>query len=119
MQSLNKNLLKAFTILLFVVLPVSTLAHHSTASFNNSNTSGIELEGKIVQLNWRNPHPSMLLQISETNDLWQIQIPGTINTLTQAGINENTFKLDQLVTVTGQASNQINNYLHGSGLQPG
>ncbi len=117
MHSINKNILKAFYTLFFIAIPASSLAHHSTAAFGNNGSSGIELEGRLVQLNWRNPHPSMLLQISETNELWQIQIPGTINTLVQAGITENSFKLDQVITVTGLASGQIKNYLHGSGMQ--
>jgi len=109
----SKNtLIKTIMLVLSVTLfPSFGLAHHSSSEFTNTR---IELEGTLLQVSWRNPHPSLTFQLSNTGELWNIQIPGTIESLPAIGITASSFKIGQNVNIAGFASSRIENYLQGT-----
>ena len=99
------------TVVLVSLLPSLGLTHHSSSEFTPTR---IELEGTLLQVSWRNPHPSLTFQLSNTAELWNIQIPGTIESLTALGLTASSFEVGQSVNIAGLASNRIENYLQGT-----
>lgn len=111
-SKIKKSFIKTLVAVLLVsLLPSLGLAHHSSSEFTPTR---IELEGALLQLNWRNPHPSLTFQSSSTEKLWNIQLPGTIESLSAIGITANSFEVGQSVKIAGLTSNRIENYLQGS-----
>lgn len=107
----NKFLNKIVAIVLVSFLPTLGLAHHSSSEFTAIR---IELEGTLLQVNWRNPHPSLTFQSAATAELWNIQLPGTIEALSEKGITANSFEIGQSVKIAGLTSNRIEHYLQGT-----
>ena len=107
-----------FTLTLFSLYAITSNAHHSRAEFSGET---IELTGELIDINWRNPHPTFKLQESSNlNEIWEIQSYGFIGSLTNQGINAETFQLGQKVTFVGLVSGRRNNLLLGSNvLLPG
>lgn len=109
---LKKSFITTLVAVLVVsLLPTLVLAHHSSSEFTPAR---IELEGQLLQLSWRNPHPSLTFQSSNTEELWNIQLPGTIESLSAIGITANSFEVGQNVKIAGLVSNRIENYLQGT-----
>jgi hypothetical protein len=80
-------------------------AHHSYAATFNVNER-IELEGKVVQFMFRNPHS--FLQVEAPNDQgvvqrWSVEWSGTAS-LTSQGIERGTLKVGDFVKVTAMPS---------------
>lgn len=98
-------------VVLISLMPTLGLAHHSSSEFTPAR---IELEGTLLQLSWRNPHPSLTFQSSNTEALWNIQLPGTIESLSALGITADSFEIGQIVNIAGLASNRIENYIQGT-----
>ena len=99
------------SILILTLFPALTMAHHSSSEFTNTR---IELQGYLIQVSWRNPHPSLTLQLLNTEELWNIQIPGTIESLRANNITENSFEIGQSIKITGLTSSRTVNYLQGT-----
>ena len=73
-----------FTLSL-LVLPTTGSAHHSRAEFADDVQ---EIEGEIVEIAWRNPHP--VLTVSATNaageeELWEVESWSSANALARTG----------------------------------
>ena len=47
--------------LLLLILPFDLSAHHSRAEY----VEEIELEGTLVDILWRNPHPGFTIEVEE------------------------------------------------------
>ena len=84
-------------------LQVPALAHHSfSAEFEADKTA--ELDGKIVQVWWNNPHIRYRLQVTgedgATED-WELQA-SSITAMQQLGWNATTLKVGDELKVSGQ-----------------
>ena len=85
-----------FTLSVLLV-PTIGSAHHSRAEFADDV---VEIEGEIVEIAWRNPHP--VLTISVTNDageqeLWEVESWSSANGLARKGVVGDVFELGQEV----------------------
>lgn len=84
-------------------LPPPAFAHHSVAYYSDEV---IELTGRIVDVEWRNPH--IRLKIDAVNDrgiieTWRME-GNSIYNLRRIGITADLFPIGQQLTVTGNAS---------------
>jgi hypothetical protein len=75
-------------------------AHHSHAEFSDEVQI---VEGELLAVAWRNPHPSMTLEAAD-GEVWSVQVLGNINGLRRNGITGEIFTLGERVSITGQAS---------------
>ncbi len=98
-------------VVIVSLMPSLALAHHSSSEFTNAR---VELEGTLLQVSWRNPHPSLTFQLASTGELWNIQIPGTIESLTANDITANSFEIGQNINIAGLISARIEYYLQGT-----
>jgi hypothetical protein len=102
------TLSKSFTLLFAILLSSLSFAHHSSSEFSNAN---VEMEGQLRQINWRNPHPSLTFQSSKTEELWSLQLPGTIESLSARGISLDSFVIGQSLNISGLISRRSGNLL--------
>lgn len=91
-------------LLLSSALPVATVsAHHSfQASYDTDEVQ--EIKGKLVQLNFRNPHSSVMVMAPDANGVmqrWGVEWGGA-SALTKQGLTRDSFKPGDEVTITGQ-----------------
>jgi uncharacterized protein DUF6152 len=94
--------------LLFVVgilaTAVAAFAHHSfAATYDESKT--IEIKGKVVVFNFRNPHSSITVEVT-TNDKkvrWAVEGPGSTQ-LANTGVQNDTLRYGDEVVITGNPS---------------
>ncbi|MAM70249.1 MAG: hypothetical protein CMP91_03785 [Gammaproteobacteria bacterium] len=108
---IKKALIKILIIYLSAIFPSFALAHHAPAEFTNTR---IELEGTLLQVSWRNPHPGLNIQLSDTGAMWTVQIPETIRSLTENSITASTFEIGQTIKIVGFTSRQNENFLQGT-----
>lgn len=82
---------------------LSAGAHHSHAEFSSESRA---VEGELVSIAWRNPHPAMTLRALNggVEETWQIQVLGNINGLRRDGVTGEIFTIGERVSVTGQPS---------------
>src|ERR1044071_7429200 len=92
----------ALAILGVLVMPVSMMGHHGSASFDN--TKEIMLKGSVTEWLWANPH--CFLKVDAKDDTgsvrnWDLEL-GNRPDITGAGYKRTTFKAGDKVTVTVQ-----------------
>lgn len=103
-------------ILLFVMAGVLLLctamyAHHSYAATYDVNKE-IELEGRVVQFVFRNPHSFVHIQAPDHKGIqqrWSVEWAGT-SQLTNSGIGRETLRVGDDITVTGNPSRVSGEY---------
>lgn len=80
-------------------------AHHSHAEFSDETR---EIEGELVSVVWRNPHPAMTLSVTASGreELWRIQVLGNVNGLSRNGVTGERFKVGEHVRITGYLSDR-------------
>lgn len=86
-------------------------AHHSFAAVYNSNKE-ITLEGKIVQLLYRNPHSYVQVEAPDENGVmhrWSVEWGGAA-ALSGQGVQRDTFKTGDHVIITGYPSRTPGEY---------
>lgn len=93
------------TLLVLLVLPAATMAHHSTgAIFDRSRPA--EMEGTVTAVFWRNPHVGLTLLVENEAgepEEWEIE-GGTYNDLMRAGFDTDTVAVGDRVRVVGASS---------------
>jgi hypothetical protein len=100
-----KTIIKtAAFLLLGSALSASTAsAHHSfQASYDTDAVQ--EIKGKLVQLNFRNPHSSVMVMAPDANGVmqrWGVEWGGA-SALTRQGLTRDSFKPGDEVVITGQ-----------------
>jgi hypothetical protein len=85
-------------------IPFPAAGHHSRAEFTGEV---IELKGELIDVSWRNPHPSFRIRLDDADStVWDVQVYGSERTLTETGIESAMFEIGQEVTFAGPASNR-------------
>ena len=87
-------------------LPATASAHHSRAEFSDS---ALELEGNLIDVSWRNPHPLFRLRSVNENgeeEVWRLEAYGNALTLHRTGVTGDLFTAGSHVRVFGRVSNR-------------
>jgi Family of unknown function (DUF6152) len=96
-------------LLAAVFLPPGAMAHHSRAEYTQAP---LEIEGKLVAVVWRNPHPAFTVETKDGNGravTWDVEGWSALYTFERAGISRDRFKEGDHIRVLGLPS----------GLRPG
>ena len=99
-----KNL-TAFTMLAASVTTLPALAHHSVALMYDMNGE-VTIVGSIVELEWRNPHAWLHLDVENEEgevQLWRVEF-GSANSLYRRGWRPEDLPVGSVVTVHGLPS---------------
>jgi hypothetical protein len=102
---MKKLILTAF---LSVILSLSVAAHHSFQASYNMDTI-TEIKGKLVQLNFRNPHSSVMVMAPDTEgkmQRWGIEWGGA-SLLQRQGLTRDSFRVGDEVIIRGQPSRDL------------
>ena len=95
----------AITALTLSVLPAVTGGHHSNAEFSEDV---LEIEGEIVEVAWRNPHPIITLRSADaagTEKIWKVESSQSANTLDRKGVPDGyLFRVGDPIAVAGRES---------------
>ena len=106
--------MRRFVLFMFAVALLSATAayaHHSYAATYDT-TKEVKLQGKLVQFVFRNPHAYVHIQAPDQNGVpqrWAIEWSGTTQ-LGAAGVNAQTLKVGDEITVTARPSRVPNEY---------
>lgn len=86
-------------------VPLLAPAHHSHAEFDDETR---QIEGELVAVTWRNPHPAMTVRVTANGreQLWQIQVLGNVNGLNRDGVTGERFVVGEQVRITGHVSSR-------------
>ena len=87
---------------LFLAFPVVVSAHHSRAEYSDD----VEIEGKLVRLLWRNPHPGFTIEVNEDGKIetWLVEGWSSLYTFDRAGITQDRFEEGDTIRVAGLIS---------------
>jgi hypothetical protein len=104
-------------IALFAISTVAT-AHHSSAQYDFQHP--IEIEGKLLEVAWQNPHVHFKLQSVDKNGravVWDVET-GSVSGLLRSDIKQEDFKVGEMVKLFGAASKRSSQqFLAGSVLR--
>ena len=94
------------TILLVigVVSPAAMVSAHHSFQASYITEEVMEIKGKLVQLNFRNPHSSVMVMAPDANGTiqrWGVEWGGA-SALTRQGLSRDSFKIGDEVVITGQ-----------------
>jgi Family of unknown function (DUF6152) len=93
------------TASLLVAAAFPMLAHHSfSAEFDAKKP--VKLEGKVVKMEWVNPHSWLHLEVTKpdgTKEVWMVE-GGSPGVMFRAGWNKNSLPAGIKVVVTGSAA---------------
>ena len=99
---MNSNLMKIWSACVLAAIPV--LAHHSISAEFDSNKP-VKLEGKVVRMEWSNPHTWLFLDVEKDGKVEQWAVEGGApGVLLRAGWNRNSLPAGIKVIVQGFAS---------------
>ena len=107
-----------FTLSL-LVLPAMGSAHHSQAEYA---TEVREIEGEIVEIAWRNPHPVLTLSVANDAgeaELWEIESWSSANSLARKGLVADVFEVGQAVRAAVRLSGRRPGTLLGESISLG
>jgi hypothetical protein len=82
------------------------MAHHSHGEFSGATTA---VEGELLEITWRNPHPAMTLlalDIDGSEQIWRVQVQGNVNGLGRDGVTGDQFVVGDRLTITGRQSSR-------------
>jgi hypothetical protein len=100
-----KSKLAPLFVVAILATSVSAYAHHSfAATYDESKT--IEIKGKIVVFQFRNPHSFVTVEVTNADGKkvrWGIEGPGSTQ-LANSGIQNDTLRYGDEVVVTGNPS---------------
>jgi hypothetical protein len=105
MKTVKSNLfLAAFVSLLTVGHAPKAGAHHSTLGRFSENET-IELQGKVSEISWRNPHSLISVEVSNggKTETWEVEAVG-MTALRRSGLDLDGLKVGDQVSIGGPAS---------------
>jgi hypothetical protein len=91
-----------------LMLSVTVLAHHSAVNFWYTDRK-VEIEGTVVSVKIVNPHPEMVIEVTEANgqkSQWRISGGGHATGMIRAGWRDETLPVGTKVKVKGSPSRQ-------------
>jgi hypothetical protein len=94
-----------------LLLVPAALAHHSFQATYDMDTT-IEIRGKLIQMNFRNPHSSVMVLAPDENGVeqrWGIEWGGA-SLLMRQGLTRTSFKPGDEVVIVGQPSRERTDY---------
>ena len=86
------------------VVPLVVSGHHSRAEFAEEI---LDLPAEIVEVAWRNPHPALMVRITNEageEEILRVEGWSSANTLDRQGVSGDTFEVGDQVRVAIQAS---------------
>jgi len=100
-----KGKLAPLFVLAILATSVGAYAHHSfSATYDESKT--VEIKGKVVVFQFRNPHSFVTVEVTDANGRkvrWGIEGPGSTQ-LANSGIQNDTLRYGDEVVVSGSPS---------------
>ena len=105
---------RLFVLLWCVLCPIHSMSHHSRTEFSSEVRI---LEGLILSVHWRNPHPRIALKVlndSDQEEIWEIKAWGAANLMNRLGVTGDLLKVGDYVKIAGQASTRREYYLQGT-----
>lgn len=108
--------------LIFVAVPATAIAHHSTRAFYDRDAS-MELEGTVESVFWRNPHVGLTILVRNeqgAQEEWKLE-GGAMNSLQRRGFAGDSVAIGDYVRVAGAPSTRgdkalfVTNFLLPSG----
>jgi len=103
----------------FLLLPVVASAHHSRAEFAPEDQ---EIEGEIVAIAWRNPHPVLTVKIvndAGEEELWDVEGWQSANSLIRKGVTGDVFTVGQHVRAAVRVSGRRDRLMLGTSISLG
>ena len=94
-----------------LLLVPAAFAHHSFQATYDMDTT-IEIRGKLIQMNFRNPHSSVMVLAPDENGVeqrWGIEWGGA-SLLMRQGLTRTSFKPGDEVIIVGQPSRERTDY---------
>ena len=94
-----------------LLLFTAASAHHSFQATYDMD-SLIEIRGKLVQMNFRNPHSSVMVMAPDADgnmQRWGVEWGGA-SLLMRQGLTRTSFKPGDEVVITGQPSREATDY---------
>jgi hypothetical protein len=93
-----RHLYLAMTVACLIGAALPTLAHHSTAMFDDESV--VELKGTVKALQWTNPHVwlQVIVEANGTATEWSLE-GGSPNSLSRQGWRSTTFNPGDAIAV--------------------
>jgi hypothetical protein len=110
--NLLKRLLASGLVYHVTLTPLITMAHHSTAEYDDSTIT--EAEGVVVDVLWRNPHVRLTIRTESVNgetELWELEGMGVMR-LDRAGISRDLISVGTQVRFAGNPSVRRNRHMY-------
>lgn len=98
------------TALLLCLLSVSAFGHHSISEYTDEIS---EIEGVVTVTRWRNPHVEFEIIVTDAESretVWNIE-GNPLNALERKGINPDTVRVGDAITVAGRVSTRRENQI--------
>ena len=108
-----------YLIFALSILPAIGSTHHSRAEFS---TELREIEGRIVEIAWRNPHPILTLSVTNEDgedELWEVESWSSANSLNRKGVTGDVFEVGQTVRAAVRPSGRRPRMLLGESISLG
>jgi hypothetical protein len=98
-----------------VVAPTAALAHHSYTEYDDTRT--VEIEGKLVDVQWQNPHARIRVEVASAAGLvtWDIE-SSPLNYLRRMQVPLEVYRLGSTVKVAGWPSKRSDVRMYGTNL---
>ena len=98
------------------IFSTNSIGHHSRAEFSSEIRV---IEGSILSVHWRNPHPQIMLRVLDDagqQETWDIAVWGAANLLNRLGVTGDLLNVGDRVKVAGQVSSRREYYFQGTNL---
>jgi hypothetical protein len=98
------------------LLPNSATAHHSYSEYDD--TKSVEVEGKLVEVAWQNPHARILVESVDaagTRMTWDVESAG-LNNFRRMNVPLEIFEVGDTVKIAGWPSKRSNARMYGTNL---
>lgn len=101
--------LKKAVFLMALSIPLISYSHHGANNNPEMYLADnlVRLEGVITTVFWRNPHPRLMLTVTDESgdeQVWELELGGSVNGYAQAGIGEDLVAVGDKVKAAGVVS---------------